>query len=159
MNTAEESAALTGAHLRGPVELAGLVLLQLHFEKLARDTSADTSPSSPLNLTLAVAEVSASRAVIDVTFALRVEKAFDVTVAHRVVFRLPADRPQPDNIEDHWRQVAARLAPVVVYPYVREVVSSVTAKAGMAAATLPVLNVGAALDPATLNMPVLQPSE
>lgn len=48
-------------------------------------------------------------------------------------------------------EVAVRVGPVVVYPYLRETLSTLSTRAGMAPIVLPVMNVGAVFDPADLG--------
>lgn len=62
-----------------------------------------------------------------------------------------------DSIEENWKRFAAHLAPVILYPYVREFISDITNRGRGASLTLPVLYVGRGLDPDTLELP--QPEE
>jgi hypothetical protein len=75
-------------------------------------------------------------------------------VSYRAI--LAAANPgQKKNDERFWRIAAARIAPIVMYPYLRETFHTLMARSGKPSVLLPILNIGAAFDPDVIPMPAV----
>lgn len=74
----------------------------------------------------------------------------------RVVYRMEFTRgpgvPESLPADEFARQVSARIAPTVAFPFIREMVVSLTGKSGGPPITLPVINVGALFKPEQLRI-------
>ena len=88
--------------------------------------------------------------LLGVQFGLAVEikETCNANIVFRGYFRRP-DGQEPKAREDpFWQTVAARLAPTMIYPYIRETFTSLALKAGAPTTLiLPVINVGAIWKP------------
>jgi preprotein translocase subunit SecB len=71
----------------------------------------------------------------------------------RAVFRAILEPKAPKEDDMYWRTLAARVGPVVLFPFVRETVAAATARSGFPAAIMPIISAGNLFDPATINMP------
>ncbi len=60
----------------------------------------------------------------------------------------------PENTEEALADMAAQIGPVVIYPYLRELVADLTRRAGFKALTLPIYQIGSyfSIDPVTLKL-------
>lgn len=64
----------------------------------------------------------------------------ELTVKYRAVFEfVEADNAEVD-IDAHFREVAAGLAPSALFPFIREAVAATASRAGMPPLTLPIIN-------------------
>ncbi len=83
-----------------------------------------------------------------VTIELSVTTADGSPISFDITYRLtltvePIADDKPIGLEKVLPEVAARVGPVVMYPYIRETLASLSAKAGRKPFVLPVMNVGA----------------
>lgn len=62
-----------------------------------------------------------------------------VEAMYAAAFVLSDDIAEAD-VEEHWKQTATRLAPLVLYPFLREVVSDLTRRSKAEPITLPILS-------------------
>jgi preprotein translocase subunit SecB len=106
--------------------------MHLHAERTAEDTVK------------AVMKLEVSTE--DDSVAILVQYAVPVRV-------IPSDVSEDFNYELHLKDVVARVGPVVLYPYIRETVSSLTQKALLPPVILPVLNMGVIFDVDEVNLP------
>lgn len=77
----------------------------------------------------------------------------DFSISCRVAITV---EPTSDDELDHdavLRGVAARIGPVVVYPYIREFLSTLSQRSGMQPIVLPVMNIGLMFDPESVELP------
>lgn len=75
----------------------------------------------------------------------------------RAVFEV-APAESEEQLEESLRLAATQVAPFVIYPYAREIVSSVVARAGGSPLVLPVVNFQRVFDPSTTEIPKWSPS-
>ncbi len=66
-----------------------------------------------------------------------------LSATYRMVFTLAPESPEAQQPETAFQQIAARLAPLAMYPFLRETLASAAMKAGLPPIILPIQNVGA----------------
>lgn len=76
-----------------------------------------------------------------------------LAAAYRMVFRLDPEFPEAKDPEKAFKQVAARLAPLAMYPFLREVLASTALKAGLPQVVLPIQNVGDLFEAESIEVP------
>jgi hypothetical protein len=134
----------------GPgVELLAINLHDVIFHASGRAWDPDSDSS----LSLSVGTTRPSRLEIIVQVSLEVDDGPVVraTVAYRLRLKVTKDLADGD-LEAFLRLTAARLAPVIAYPYIRETLHGLAMKSGLPL-VLPIANVGAMLNPDQVNVP------
>jgi hypothetical protein len=81
---------------------------------------------------------------LGVEFGVSIEEVQGLvaSVLFRMTLTLEEESPEAADPETAFRQAAARLAPTVMYPYVREALSSLATKAQIPNFVLPIINFG-----------------
>jgi preprotein translocase subunit SecB len=79
------------------------------------------------------------RLTIAIGVVFDIEHPFRLEVMYAGEFEM-SDEVLVDDRESHWRKVAAQLAPVILYPYIREVVHNLTGRSQSGELVLPVLS-------------------
>lgn len=109
----------------------------------------------PFHLTLGVSRLAAGRIVVDLTLKSEDSGMLEFEIGYRLAIEVVPDQDQKESFEYDrvLRDIAARIGPVVLYPYLRETLSSFSLKAGLTPLVLPVMNVGTLFDPETIELP------
>lgn len=128
-----------------PVQLESLYLETMNFSRLG--TPSGEAPESEIQFQLGVKWPSPRRIAVRVQMTVRAPDVLSSTIAYVVTLA----KTEPED-QAFWRQVAARLAPIILLPYIREVFSSAALRAGFSEAFLPIINIGSAFDPDKINM-------
>lgn len=102
-------------------------------------------------LSLAFHRHSSRRMVIALGVTVPLDYPYSIEVMYAGDFAL-ADDVDAGDVEDEWRRTAAELAPIVLYPYVRELVSDLTRRSQAEQLTLPVLAFSA-IDASSIEFP------
>jgi hypothetical protein len=92
---------------------------------------------------------------LGVEFRATLEEVPDLTAsaAYRVTFALDPESPEGREPEKALRQIAARMAPVTLYPFCREALVSTAQRAGLLNVNAPISNVGLLWEPGELDIP------
>lgn len=92
---------------------------------------------------------------IGVEFMVSIEDIPGLTaeVAYRMIFDLDPDSEEAKNAEHSLRTIAARLAPVAMYPFMREALVSAANRALVTNLILPIVYVGKLFTPEELEFP------
>ncbi|HEY7770594.1 hypothetical protein [Longimicrobium sp.] len=137
-------------------KLVDLYLYRVRYTE--RRTQSDEDEEMAANTTFFLsARLFADRTVgVEVGTKVKTRAGLLVEVIYRTRFErgpgVQEDMPQ----EAFGRQVAARVAPVVAFPFIRETIASLTGKSGDTF-MMPVVNVGAIFDPDSLTFVVTRP--
>lgn len=130
-------------------------LLRVVFERLAPgDLESDPADQQEVQFRLGF---EATRIADDaVSVELSAESREGMAVKFEVAFKatlsvVPSQEGSSLDMAAKLSEVAVRVGPVVVYPYLRETLSTLSTRAGMAPIVLPVMNVGAVFDPPDLG--------
>lgn len=89
-------------------------------------------------LNLAFHRHSLRRMVIALGVTIPLDHPYSIEVMYAGDFVM-ADDVGASDVEDEWRRTAAQLAPIVLYPYLRELISDLTRRSQAEPLTLPVL--------------------
>lgn len=131
-----------------PARLKSLTLQELRFERKGKWPDPDEGAGLELgaNFALSAMRLAPGRLGVEFEVTIEPEGVFTFAVSYRMTFEV--DSPSPDQELGVFRQVAARIAPIVAFPYIRETLTSMASKAGAPRMiALPILNVGAFFDP------------
>ena len=128
-------------------------LRQVQFEVLP--TADPESADNAMSLGLGVDRLGQWAVGIELTAQSEDDSPVVFSIAYRVVLTVePVGNSGPDIDSDTTlKEVSARLGPVILYPYVRETLSSLSVKAGRKPLVLPVINAGMAFDPGEVELP------
>ncbi len=77
----------------------------------------------------------------------------EANVLFRMTCTLAEGSPEAKDPETAFRQAAARLAPTVMYPYVREALASLAQKAQIPSFVLPIVNFGRVYQAESISVP------
>lgn len=117
--------------------------------------TGEALPEEPLNVEFGLSLHRFGALELGVEFSVEIKEVPDLTarVAFRMIFSLVEGSPEASNPELALRLVAARMAPVAMYPFMREALASVSQKALLEPLLLPVRNIGAMWDPEGIVLP------
>lgn len=127
-------------------QLNWLVLQHAHFDLLGDWPGTKKGLEVTTNFHLSAVRLGAGELGVEFRLEMRQEGVFETTVAYRMGFAV--ETPEGEVETEVFQRVAARIAPIVAFPYIREMVTSLAAKSGAPAPIiLPVLNVGGIFAP------------
>jgi preprotein translocase subunit SecB len=144
---------------RFPISVGNIYLVHCHF--VDRDRP-DSEPSPvildevPLSMRFAFVRPNPRKLVMAMICEIETEKPYSLEVMYAGEFTMDDDFPE-DAIEDTWKTFSAEVAPIILYPYVREFVSELTNRGRAASLTLPVLFHGFRIDPESIELPPARP--
>lgn len=123
----------------GTVELMGLEFMRL-------DLQADNvgSPEDPVGIEMQFSTARASSNQVAVALEVRAQAPTTVEVAVKAGTILTidhADEP-PSELDEEFAKIAAQMGPVILYPYIRELIADLTRRSGKGTITLPIYQVG-----------------
>lgn len=128
-----------------PFRIVALALQELNFKRL--EGAPPKGPhETPVEFTLAVGEPSSGALPIQLTVQMEEKDAFRVLVTYSVVIQQLQEVPEEER-EQTWRVLAARIAPTVMYPYIRETISSLVQKAAFPSFIAPIINFAKLIPP------------
>lgn len=93
----------------------------------------------PVGLQMAFDRPAVDRMTIALTVRVEIERPYRIEVTYAGQFIMD-DTVSEDEREEVWRRAAAQVAPIVLYPYIRELVSSLTNRGRAEPFVLPVLS-------------------
>ncbi len=126
-------------------QVVALSLQELSFERL-EGAPPEGKHETPVEFGLSVGDPSSGSLPIRLAVTIDERPAYRLRVVYGAVFRPTEDAPD-ENREASWRIVAARLAPTILYPFIRETIATVLQKAGLPALIAPVINFASLLPP------------
>lgn len=135
------------------VRITAPALASLHFEW--DGSQAALTLDGPMQVDYVLNVYRFDRLSVGVGFGLHVIGIEGLTAS--AVFRMKAelepDSPEASEPESAFRQFAARVAPLAIYPFVREALASAAIKANLPAVVLPITNVGGVFTPDEIELP------
>jgi hypothetical protein len=130
--------------------LEGLELLDVEFHRYNDWPTDGGEQSYKSTFTLGASSIQEGQLGVELGIRISEPELFDLEIRYRATFA--AVTPISDDVADEfWRGVATRLAPVVIFPYVRESASAILGRSGNSGFHLPILNVGLMFDPAKVR--------
>lgn len=148
-----------------PLDLGGFQLQvsspeiwRLNFE---RHDEFEGGTDAKFRLDLLVYRPAEDRVLVELVAESDEASTATFNVSYRTTLTV---QPEPGkagelDYDEVLKNIASQIGPVVVYPYIRETISSVSAKSGLKPIVLPVMNVGAMFDPASLVLPPVPDTE
>lgn len=113
--------------------------------------------NTPVSLTLAFHRHALNRLTIALAVEAEFSKPYRIEVIYAGTFRLTDEVP-PDEIEESWKRCAAQVAPIVLYPFVREIMANLSSRGRSEPLVLPILAFQG-LDPETIKIPKAAPPQ
>jgi preprotein translocase subunit SecB len=135
------------------VTVENVYLVHARFLDTVGPDPAEASPlgETPFSLSFAFGRTRADRLTIAIGVTLQVERPYHVEVMYGADFVLNPDVPESER-EATWRKAAATLAPVVLYPFIREMIHNLTSRSQAEELVLPVLWFGS-VSPEEIELP------
>ena len=139
------------------IQLEHLGLKHTVFQRLG-DRPKAGSPPPEVNFGLGARFLPAGELLVELTVELSHEDVVEATVTYLGVFsREEGEEPEPvEKLREEWRFFAAKVAPTVLYPYVRETLTTLALKSGLPALVVPIVNFAGVFDPADMALEVLE---
>lgn len=134
------------------IAIEGIGLEVLEFHKTgSREPKPGDRIQSTVNFGLALEWVEPGKALgAEFSATMDAEDIFRVHVVFRTVLR-PSAQALANVVEEktpkYWETIGARVAPTVLFPFVRETIATATARAGIPSAILPIVFPGQLFDP------------
>ena len=119
--------------------LAGPELVQVRFEKL-EDSPQVSGLEAQVRFDLGLVRLGLDQVAVQLTGIVEDPPHFLAQVAYRAAFELQAAPRTPEARELLLREICARTAPTVLFPFVRETITNLCAKSGLGVRTLPVVD-------------------
>lgn len=140
------------------VQVTGIVLRTLRFERLDHDGVEDTDATLDTSFGIGVGRPGADLLNVELTVSFEKPGAARVEMAYVAQFKRTRDLPRGKSDEEFWQTVASQVGPVVLYPFIRETATSLTTKAGLGPLLLPIVNFKALFEPKEIAIPPLAES-
>lgn len=140
------------AELAPKAQLTSLELGELHFQRRGLWPQAgDSGYDVDTRFGIQAVRIGPGELGVKFELSMKLPDVFELMVSYRMTFTAPA--PQGIGEVQFFQRVAARVAPIVAFPYIRESIASITAKAGATSPVLlPIMNVGAMFQPESLKI-------
>lgn len=132
------------------VSVVSVALVTCVLERIQILSGETQDDALDITFKLGLGRPSGNELVVQMTFRFERLHGLRLELTYGVHFR----RTAPVEDEDrYWRDVATQVAPVVLYPYVRETVTALTSRAAVPPVILPIVNFKTLIDPASLDIP------
>lgn len=136
------------------VQLEYITLFSADFRVVGDMPEANETREIIASFSMATKFISEYALGVEISAEISVKPpTVESTIVYRGVFSRPADQPPKPRDDPFWKQVAARIAPITIYPYIRETFTGLAAKAGAhPALSLPIMNVGEMWKPEAIEI-------
>ena len=135
------------------VRITAPALASLHFEWTGDQERVQALDELPVEYTLRLSRIASLSLAVEFGVHIVEIEGLTASAAFRMVASLVPDSPEAQKPEIAFRQFAARVAPLAIYPFVREALTSAAVKAALPAMVLPITNVGALFAQEELQLP------
>lgn len=139
-------------------------IVKLHFDDLrgrsaqapaAEMGTPDSSEEPTLRFDFSAGRIAEDAIVVALQLLIEAPETASLIVAAktRITVTIPEDAAL--DVDDELAKIASQMGPVIIYPYLREVIADVTRRAGMSPLTLPIYQIGTffKVDPKSLALP------
>lgn len=131
------------------IEIQSCRLDSVVFHRRGKPTAGEHDIESEVSL--GVSEPQGDRLTVRLSYRMIDPGVMDIDVAYAVVLRRTGSFKFDGDELTAWRHVAARLAPVIVYPFVRETIATTLQKAGLEGPMPPILDFRQVFDPENIR--------
>ncbi|HEX6913022.1 MAG TPA: hypothetical protein VF142_21615 [Longimicrobium sp.] len=127
----------------------------LHALSFQYDGSVGGELPQPIKVQFEIGVVRLAELALGVEFTSRVIEIPELTASatYRVEFVLEPGSPEAEQPERALRLLACRIAPVTLYPFCREALTSTAQRAGLTRFVTPITNVGALWEEDEIQIP------
>jgi preprotein translocase subunit SecB len=108
---------------------------------------------------LGVSEPQGNLLTVRLNYRMADAAVMDIDAAYVVVLRRTEKFEFDGDELTAWRHIAARLAPVILYPFIRETIAATLQKAGLEGPMPPILDFRHVFDPANIKFAVAEQAE
>ena len=136
----------------GDVKLDAIYLHRVQLERLG--AWPEGQEELDVSIKWGIGAVLLANGQLGVELGVKVEHEDMVAleVAYRMELSAAAEIPAKPGVEAFWRNAAARVAPIIAVPYIRETVHSLTGRALNESVLLPIANYGAYFKPEVIPL-------
>lgn len=163
MNTSQPPEAEQGRVGNIHIDPGVVEIVKLHFDDLrGRTAQARTAeqgtPDSPAEPTLrfdySTGRVAKDAIVAALQLVIEAPETASLTVAAKTRITVTISEDAALDVDVELAKIASQMGPVIIYPYLREVIADVTRRAGMPPLTLPIYQIGTffKIDPKSLAL-------
>lgn len=134
------------------MRLNSVILEQMSFERLGK-RPGEAEAELEVQFSLATRRPEQDSLHVRLTLRLAHAQVFEGEITYVGTFTQTKDLGQDEDGEEELRFFAAKVVPKILYPYMRETVTSTAVKAGLPALLLPVINFANVFDLDDVELP------
>lgn len=138
--------------------LAGPELAVMQFQKLDQG-AAPAEAEARVRFEMGIVRLGAVEIIVQLTCFIEDPPYFVATISYRAAFGLVAPPPEGAPREAVLRDLCAGTAPSVIFPFIREMATSLCARAGIGLRILPVVNFAEIFAPGDIAVPPVDADE
>lgn len=121
------------------IQVSELKLWHLEFTR-EEGVKVEIPSSTTLDFTLGIGRISLDTLVVDLSVTVKNITSVKAAATYRAHFKINVNSEDSSELEQSLKRVAAQTAPAILFPYLREAMSSVATKAGLNKLILPIVN-------------------
>ncbi len=140
----------------GEIEITDLECSKMDFQRTVVGSSPEGEEEVRVEMGLEVSRFGMRRIGVQLMLRIPTAPGFRIEVAYRAVFTLDDLIPEPE-VEDRLQWVASPVAPGILYPYLREAVSSTIGRARLKPVVLPLINPQTLFSDKEIMIPAFEP--
>lgn len=128
-------------------------LWRLDFTLKDMPIESATPAEGSVKINLRLYRLSRERLGVELSAQVEDIPSLHVNATYRAMFELEQPPESDREVENAVRNIGVQLGPRVLYPFVREVISDVTLRAGLSPFILPIVNLDELLKPEAIQVP------
>jgi hypothetical protein len=133
----------------------GVRISQPRLRRVDFDYEPDIALPQPLNIEFMLTMLRIDERELGVELVCSVVDVPGLTasVSYGIAFQLDPESPEGHEPDRAFKMICARMAPVTLYPFCREALTSIAQRAGLTQFVAPITNVGALWTPDEIDVP------
>lgn len=124
------------------VKLEAIYLHKVQMERLGPWPDDHEELDLEIKWGIGAVQLSGGRLGVELSVQINREDMISLELAYRMELAATGEIPAKPGVEAFWRDAAARVAPIIAVPYMREAVHSLTGRALNESVMLPIANYG-----------------
>lgn len=130
--------------LEGPISISpqSVEIDEITFKLKEPDGSNAMADTDEVSFSMGAHRASATELAVRLQVAVNLRTGTQIQVAARSVLRTKVAEGAAVDLDVEMARIAGQMGPVVLYPYLRELVADITRRAGLKPTTLPIYQVG-----------------
>lgn len=129
------------------VKLESIYLHRVQMERIGPWPEDQDEVDLGIKWGIGAVRLRGGRLGVEIAVQINHDEMISLEVAYRMELAATGDIPQRPGPEAFWRDAAARVAPIIAVPYIRELVQSLSGRALNESVLLPIANYGAYFKP------------